>query len=48
MVPGCAEGFLDGGGELVLGHAALQALLGRDAGDQAGHRVGQEVGRGLQ
>jgi len=37
------EGRFDGGGELVLGHAQLQALLRRDARDQARLRVGQEV-----
>jgi hypothetical protein len=43
MVPGLAEGLFDGIGELVLRHAPFQALLRRDAGDQAGLRVGQEI-----
>jgi hypothetical protein len=46
MVPGCQFG-LDARGELVLGHAALQAHLGRDAGHAGRPRVGQVVGRGL-
>jgi hypothetical protein len=44
---GLREGLLDVRGELVLGNAALQAHLGRDAGDQAGLGAGQVVGRGL-
>ena len=37
------KGRFDGGGELVLGHAQLQALLRRDARDQARLWVGQEI-----
>ena len=41
------EGPFDLRREFALGHAALQAQLRRDAGDQAGFGVGQEVGRRL-
>jgi hypothetical protein len=40
---GLRKRLLDGGGELVLGHAPFQTLLRRDAGNQAGLRVGQEI-----
>ena len=36
---------LDGGGEGMFGHALLQAVLRRDAGQQAGLGLGQEVRR---
>ena len=38
--PGLAERSFDDIGKLVLGHPPFQALLGRDAGDQASYRVG--------
>ncbi len=45
---GAARGqrLFDDGRELVFRHATLQADLRRDAGDQAGLRVGQEIRRG--
>jgi hypothetical protein len=42
-----AEGGADLRGELVFGHPVFQAVLRRDAGDQAGLRIGQEIGRRL-
>ncbi|UUZ52091.1 hypothetical protein LP420_09620 [Massilia sp. B-10] len=39
-----AERRLDRRGKLMFRHAPFEALLGRDAGDQARHRVGQEIG----
>ena len=43
MVPGSRERLFDLGRELIFRDAAFEAKLRRDAGDQAGLRVGQEV-----
>jgi hypothetical protein len=44
---GLGQLTLNGVGKAVLGHAFSQAGLRQDAGQQAGFRFGQEVGRGL-
>ena len=44
---GLAERLLDGAGKLVLRHAAFQAQLRRNAGNQTRLRIGQIVRRGL-